>query len=1020
MDFGVLGPVEVRARGVLVDAGHARRRAVLAVLLLELGRVVSAEALIDRVWGEDPPPSVRNVLYGHVARLRAALAGAGDGGVSLSRRGAGYLLQADPEQVDLYRFRGLTGEAGAAAGDDVRAGALLGQALCLWRGPALAGLASGWLDRMRASLELERTAAVLDLTDVRLRQGQHAGLVAELVAQATATPADERLIGQLMLALYRSGRQADALRWFEQTRQHLADEFGADPAPQLRALHQQILRADPALALPEPEVSAGATPAGPAPRQLPADVAAFTGRTAELAELDKLLADAGDRRVTGVVISAVSGTAGVGKTALAVHWAHRVAERFPDGQLHVNLRGYDPAQPLTAGDALAVFLRALGVNGQDITADEDERAARYRSLLAGKRILIVLDNASDTEQVRPLLPGTAACAVLVTSRDALAGLVARHGAVRIDLDLLPLPDAVSLLCELIGDRAAADPEATAPLARLCCRLPLALRIAAELATARPAVPLASLVAELGDQRRRLDLLEAGGDPRTAVRAVFSWSYQHLDADAARAFRLAGLHPGPELEPYALAALTGTGLEQARQALDVLVQAHLIQRAGHGRYGLHDLLRAYAAELAAQDSEDEQRAALTRLFDYYLHAAAAAMDSRYPAERHRRPRILEPGSPVPALTDPPEALAWLEAELASLVSVTAHAAAHGWPTHAIRLAVTLFRHLDTGGHLSEGITIHTHARGAARQIGDRAAEAGALNDLGVAHQRQSRYEEAVGHFQDALALHGDVGNQTGQARALHNLGLVEFAQGSYRQAVTHFEHALALHRKTGDQAGQATALNSLGIADGQQGRYQLAAGHFQDALALYRDTGDRRGEARALHNLAVVGYHLGSYDAAADHYRQHLALIRETGDRNGEADVLVGLGAIDLKKGRYQRAADHHRQALAVFRETGNRAGEAEALNGMGEAFVADGRGDDARARHAEALGLASQIGDKYQQARAHNGLGHAQHITGDPRRSRYHWERALTLYTELGVPEADEVRVQIAASSGQEHRHECS
>jgi len=442
MEFRVLGPVEALAAAQPLDIGHARQRSVLAVLLLDLGHVVPAERLIDRVWGEDPPASVRNVLYGYVARLKAVIADPGDPGdpgVRLTRRAGGYLLEADPERLDSYRFHRLI--AAAATADDDQAAALLRGALALWQGQALAGLDSPWLCGMREALEQQRIAAVLDSGDIALRQGRHGELITALTVETVAYPAEERLIGQLMLALYRSGRQAEALRRFEQVRQTLAGEYGADPGPALRALHQQILKADSSLTLPAPAARGALVP-----RELPADVSAFTGRVAELAELDRLVGDPGAQRAVkagravAVVISVISGTAGVGKTALAVHWAHEAARRFPDGQLYVNLRGYDPGQPVPAADALAGFLRSLGVPGQDIPPEENERAARYRSLLAGKQMLIVLDNAGSADQVRPLLPGSRTCAVVVTSRDGLIGLVARDGAARLDLDVLPLAE----------------------------------------------------------------------------------------------------------------------------------------------------------------------------------------------------------------------------------------------------------------------------------------------------------------------------------------------------------------------------------------------------------------------------------------------------------------------------------------------------------------------------------------------------------------------------------------------------
>jgi DNA-binding SARP family transcriptional activator len=691
MKIGVLGPVEVWVAGRPADAGHARQRAVLAVLALDAGRVVPIEVLIDRVWGAEPPRSVRNIVYGYVARLRVLVGNGTDPAITLSRRPGGYLLQAAPDQMDLTRFRRLVAQA-ADAEDEERARRLLGQGAALWRGPALADLDSAWLNAMRTTLELERVAAAADLGDIRLRCGEHAALVGELTALAAAAPGDERLIGQLMLALYRSGRQADALRRYDLTRRYLADELGADPGPQLSALHRKILRADPGLAVrpaairvaaPGASVAGNGPHAAPPPRELPADVSAFTGRVAELRRLDRLMTgrDARAGRAPAAVISAVSGTAGVGKTALAIHWAHQVADRFPDGQLHVNLRGYDPARPMTAADALAVFLRALGVPDEEIPAGEDRRAARYRSLLAGKRMLVVVDNARTAEQVRPLLPGAATCAMVVTSRDSLAGLVARDGAARLDLDLLPLDDAVSLLRELIGARADADPPAAAELARQCSRLPLALRVAAELAAARPDVPLLDLIAELADEQRRLDVLDADGDPRTAVGTVFSWSYQHLDPGLARAFRLTSLHPGPDFESQAVAALVATTLDLARRLLEALARAHLIHPTGPGRYGMHDLLRVYGRGLTeAEEGEEQAREALARLTDHYVHAAASAMDGPYP-----------PVAPAPAVTEPMVTTpGWLDEQRALLIAAAAEFAG---PRHATRLDLTLLRRAD---------------------------------------------------------------------------------------------------------------------------------------------------------------------------------------------------------------------------------------------------------------------------------------------------------------------------------------
>jgi tetratricopeptide (TPR) repeat protein/transcriptional regulator with XRE-family HTH domain len=788
------------------------------------------------------------------------------------------------------------------------------------------------------------------------------------------------------------------------------------PLPWMRPKLARALRvsADRLEELLGPAAPAAAAGAG-VPRQLPPAVAAFTGRAAELQELSMIL-DGADAGAAGtVVISAIGGTAGVGKTALAVQWAHQAAGRFPDGQLYVNLRGYDPDRPTPPGDALAGFLRELGVGGHDIPPEEDERAARYRSLLAGRRVLVVLDNAGSAEQARPLLPGSATCAVVVTSRDSLTGLVARDGAARLDLDLLPLPDAVRLLHDLIGVRVAADPDATRALAERCCRLPLALRIAAELAAARPDAPLAYLVTELADQSRRLDLLNAGGDPRTAVRAVFSWSYRHLDAGTAWAFRLAGLHPGADFGPYAAAALTGITLEQSGTVLHALARAHLIQSAGPGRYAMHDLLRAYACELAAaRDGDEDQKAALTRLFDHYLHTASVAMDTLHPAGRHRRPRIPSPTSPIPPVAEAAAARAWLDAERATLVAVTVHAAGHGWPGHATRLAATLYRYLDAGGHYPEALTIHSHARAAAQRAGDRAAEANALNRLGTVHTLQCSYQQGIDYLRQALALFQQAGDRPRQAAVLSNLSLIYDAQGRYQEAVGLCRQALAM-TESADLAGKAITLSNLGDIEERLGRYGLAARHNRRALAIASEIGAFESQCSSLVHLGKIALRQGRYRQAADHLDRSLARCREAGYRDAEGEALTRIGDLCLQQGHPEEATRHLREALALFRELGRRSGEADALNSLGAVLIATGRPGDARAEYAAALGLAAQTGDKYQQARAHRGLGQACHVGGEPGGAGGHWQQALALFIELGTPEADQVRAQLAAAQDGSH-----
>ncbi len=745
------------------------------------------------------------------------------------------------------------------------------------------------------------------------------------------------------------------------------------------------------------------------PRQLPGAVSHFTGRAAELAALTGLLGEAGPTAPGTMAIWAIGGTAGVGKTALALHWAHQVAGQFPDGQLYVNLRGYDPDQPMPAADALAGFLRALGVPGQDIPAETAERAARYRSLLAGKQALVVLDNAASVEQVRPLLPGSAGCPVLVTSRDALAGLVARDGAVRVDLDVLPLHDAVALLRQLIGSHADDDPAAAAVLAQRCARLPLALRVAAELAAGRPAVGIAELADELADRQNRLDLLDAGGDGRTAVRAVFSWSCRSLDRDAVRAFRLAGLHPGLDFEPYAVAALTSTTLGQARRDLDALARAYLIQPAADGRYGMHDLLREYARELATStDGEQEEHSAVTHLFDYYLSAAAAAMGILFPAEADRRPRVPSAAAAVPAMPGEAGARAWLDAERANLVAVVVHCAGHGWPDHVTGLAGTLFRYLISGSHLPEAHTVYRRALQAARASGDVAAEASALNGLGSMALMKGRLRDAVCHYQGALEAYRRCGDRARQAAVLQNLGATEHELHDFRSAACYCREAIAAYNDAEDSLGAACALVTLATSETELGSYDQASRHFRRALPVLRDAKDEVGEVEALEGIGELSLRRGKLAQAAAFYQRALAIYRRTDNPAGVADQLRRLSEVSLRQGEYQQAIGYLRQALALYRQAGCQHGEIAALRILAEALHQASQPAAARAELAAALRLAAETGNTYQQASAHRELAESHRCAGEDEQARHHWQQALTLYTQLGAPEADQVRFRLS------------
>jgi DNA-binding SARP family transcriptional activator/tetratricopeptide (TPR) repeat protein len=1021
--FQLLGHVSARSEHGPVPLGTARQRAVLAALLIEPGVPVSTDQLVERVWGTTAPRSARQTLHSYISRLRSVLDAAG--GPVPTRRSVGYVLDVDAAAVDLHHFRALVTQARCA--DDDTADSLWQDAMALWRGAPFADLDSDWLHSLAVTLAAERQAARLDYYDLLLRCGEHARLLPEVTADTEAHPLDERLARQFMVALYRCGRQSDALAHFRLVQERLADELGSDPGSALCDLHQRILRHDPELAVPaavsaavpdnptspHTDGAADSTSAdelpGPAkpshrPAQLPLDVAGFTGRDGDLRRLDALLPDIANDPVTRtVVITAIRGTAGVGKTALAVHWAHRVADRFPDGQLYVNLRGYDPEQPMRPTDALARFLVALGVAERDIPLDGDERAARYRSELAGRRMLIVLDNAGSVAQVRPLLPGSGSSTVVVTSRDSLSGLVAVHGAHQVDLDLLPAAEAVDLLRGLIGPPVVAEPEAAAMLAEQCARLPLALRVAAMRATSQPDLPLAEVVAELADRQERLELLDAGGDPYAAVHAVLSWSIQHLPEQGARTFRRLGLHPGPDLDQYVAAALTGLAPNAARRVLESLVSAHLLHRTGPGRYGMHDLLRAYATHLTGtEDTAEDREAAARRLLAYYQAAVVAVMDTLYPGEAFHRPDVTMSGIPIPDLTRPDSAHGWLEAERFCVVAIAEHAADHQRSGYVVGLARILHRYLGDS-HLIHLITINGHALRAAERTGDRLGQAYALRGLGVGYTRVSRYETATDHVQRALVLFRQIGDPVGEALTLSARGVIKSRLGNYDDALDDHREAITLARQVGDRLTEAFALTNLGLVKERMGNYAGAAEMEQQALAIFRDLGARNSEAIVLNNLANAELGLELYQQAIDHVQQSLAIIEELGSMMNKAHTLDTLGALHLRTGETEPARECFQQALAHYRQVGDQGELAWPVNGLGE--VARVTGDPAAALsfHTEALAIATVGGSRHQQARAHAGIGHAHRALGGAGWARAHYEQAHLIYTELGMPDAVEM-----------------
>ncbi|HEX7308219.1 AfsR/SARP family transcriptional regulator [Lentzea sp.] len=936
----VLGPVRAWRDGREIDLGPAGRRAVLGLLALAGGRVVSRADLVDALWGENPPPSATNVIQTHVKHLRRLFDPDRHRyarSTSIPFAGNGYALHVPDHEVDVDRFRSLVAAAGRTSAAEEVAD-LLGKALALWQGrpfadhPGLTGHAKV------VALLGERRGALLAHAEAVIGLGRAVDVVPLLVEHAAGHPLDEAAQALLVRAYAAAGRRADAFAVYDSARRVLREELAIGPGVELVAAHAELLD----------ELAPVPRGVGPVPAQLPANASGFLGRATELAVLDGMLAD---RDPAATTVVAVCGTAGVGKTALAVHWGHRLRAGFPDGQLYANLRGYEAGKPVSAADVLSGFLEALGVTGAAVPADVDARAARYRTEVADRRLLVVLDNAATVEQVRPLLPGTPSCVVVVTSRDSLASLVAVHGARRLDLKPLRRGDAVVLLRGLIGDRVRSGSSAVAALAEQCAYLPLPLRVAAELVVSRPETALAELVEELGDRQRRLRLLDGGGDGRAAVREVLSWSYKHLPAQAARLFRLLGVHPGRDFDVACAAALTGLDHDAAGLLVEVLVRAHLVDRGPGGRHGMHDLLRAYAVDLARDDPE--RSAAFDRLLDHYLTSAAAAVDVVYPTGR-----VVAPGA------DPARMRAWLDAERPNLMDLCS--SAHDRPDQAMRLAEVLYRYLETGHH-TEALVVHTGGLRAARLAGDREGEARALTNLGAVHRLLGRYGPAAARLRQSLRLHRDRSDRAGEARALSHLGIVEDRLGDVGASVGYLRQALVRYRELGDRHGTASVLTNLGTVQGQTGDHAGAAEALSAGRDLFRELGDRAGEASALTNLADAYTHLGRHTSAAAHLHEALAHFRDLGHRYGEAAALSNLGQVLVHLGRPEEAVGVQEEALEIFRATGHRYGEANALNGLAEALRAAGR-PGAPAAHREALAIASETGDQDEQSRAAAGI----------------------------------------------------
>ncbi|MFI5807183.1 BTAD domain-containing putative transcriptional regulator [Streptomyces sp. NPDC051561] len=952
--FSLLGPVRAWRGGESADAGSPQQRALLALLLLREGRTATAAELIDGIWGEEPPPRALSALRTYASRLRKAL-----GPEVLASAAGGYAIRPAFGALDLAVAQELAAQAEKArtAGERCAAREALNKALGLWDGEALASVPGPHAKSQRVRLEEWRLQLTETRLDLDLEVGCHAEAVSELTALTAAHPLRERLRELLMLALYRCGRQAEALAVYADTRRLLADELGVDPRPELSRLQQRILEADEELAQPV-EAPASAAPTVVRPAQLPASVPDFTGRAAFVRELSEQLAQA---ETSVMAVSALAGIGGVGKTTLAVHVAHAARPHFPDGQLYVDLQGAGsrPAEPETV---LGAFLRALGTSDTAIPDSLDERAALYRSTLDGRRVLVLLDNARDASQVRPLLPGTPGCAALVTARTRMVDLAGAH---LVDLDVMSPEEALQLFTRIVGEeRVAAEREAALDVVGACGFLPLAIRIAAARLAARRTWTVSVLAAKLADSRRRLDELQAGD---LAVKATFELGYGQLEPAQARAFRLLGLADGPDISLAAAAAVLDLPLYDAEDLLEALVDTSLLESASPGRYRFHDLVRLYARACAERDEQpaDGREAALSRLLDFYLATAAGVYALERPGERvlDHFAATTRPGL---VFTAREAALDWLFTEANGLLACAGQSAGAGMLRRSADLLMAAVDLGETGANSLQFAQAATEVSEAARQARDAQAE--------------------------------------GRARTM--LTHVHSVSGQFAEAETEARRALELGLESGDPVSSGQAPNQRGIIALYENRHEDAEAHLTQALAAFRADGNKPGEAAALCNLSRVFLATHRTAEAVELARQGIRIYEKdgTGLALRLANGKYALGLALTKAGRGAAAEGVLLEALETFTESRQQLWQGMTLFRLAETQLAAGAPAQAAAQAEQALSVLHGIGGDWRRANVLAVLGRSLSLLSQSGRAHACWQEALATYERLGSPEADEVR----------------
>jgi DNA-binding SARP family transcriptional activator len=1031
LSFRVLGPLEMRVGQERIEIRSSRQRVILALLLLRANRVVPVERLVEAIWGEHAPPTARSQVVICISGLRRIFADAGDSTSLIRTSPPGYIFQPAPEQVDLLAAERLATGARTAEdeGDLVTAAKLLRMACAMWEGPVLEGVESSLLESEARNLEDKRLAWAERSAHLELSLGRHREVIDDLAELVRANPLREQLRAQLMLAQYRCGRRADALETYRTGRMQLIEVLGIEPSAELQALHSTILSDDPGLdqILIAPQLgqeTVVARDSEPAqvyddpsyqaidevtvPAQLPADVPHFVGRSDEFAGLDALLEE---RQRQGLLtIALVTGIGGVGKSGFAVAWAHRIAARFPDGQLYVDLRGFDPdAKPLNSHTVMGRFLRALGLSGDRIPDDQDERASLLRTVLAKRRMLILLDNARTIDQVRPLLPGQGTSCVIVTSRDPLGELAALAGARVVHLEVLDADDSAELLSAV----AATVPKGDAlRLAALCDGLPLALRIVGARLNARTDWTPGKLALRLADERRRLDELSYG---QLTVRATFTVSYRDLTPEAARMFRRLGLLEARDFASWIGAALLEVDDLTADRLIDQLVDARLLEVTSidcldQVRYRFHDLVRLYARERAHEEESPQDRTdALKRALGCWLALAEEAHQRGYGGDFTHlhssapRWRALD----TDRLLEKP--LEWLDAERNAIISAISQAAHVSMPDLCWDLAIAATTLFEARSYFDDWRATHETALAAVRREGDRRGEAAVLYSLGSLYAFQQVIPKAQEHFDAALRLFEQLDDDYGRALVLRNASLIDRIAGRYDVALRKYGLAQEIFAAVGDRFAEGHVLGSIAQIELERGRVEPAERLLSGALEVFRELGSERGQAQILNRLSEALRIQGRLEEAENACLTALELVRGQGDAVGQAYLLRALGEIQLDQGRREDAAANLWEALNLAQRLSERFAEGRTRLVLGRLHMRGQEPDHAISHLLEACDIYSELDARLWEFRTLSLLGEAFVRSGDHKSARDVWRRALSYSSDSESAEYEEVRKNLAA-----------